>query len=122
MKAFAVVYLCFFHKHRGIDVNYKPKPAVRPEPHSQVPSTLANEQSKSALHRSSVPLPNIQLFHSMSASAAPFWAIAKATWFSQPGKEVIRLKVLGQIQYIVLAAYKRLLCSRYWVLRGLKRW
>lgn len=79
MKAFAVVYSCFFHEHRGMNVNYKPNPAVSPEPHSQVPSTLADEQNKSALHRWSVPLPNIQLFRSMSASAAPFWAIAKAT-------------------------------------------
>jgi len=61
----------------------------------------ANEHSKSALHHSNIPLPNFQLFHSKSAFAALFWAIAKAVWFWQPGKDMLWLKVFGQIQYSV---------------------
>lgn len=101
MKALAAVSLRFCHEHRGMNVNNKTKPAARPvpEPQSRVPNMSANEHSKSALHRSSIPLPNFQLFHSRSAVVAPFWATAKAVWFWQPGKDVIGLKVFGQIQY-----------------------
>lgn len=83
MKALAAVYLCFCHEHRGMNVNNKRKPAVRPapEPHSQVPNMPANERSKSALHHCNIPLPNFQLFHSRSAFAALFWALPKPCGF-----------------------------------------
>lgn len=124
MKALAAVYLCFCHEHRGVNVNNKTKPAVKPAPesHSQVPNMLANERSKSALHYSSIPLPNFQLFHSRSAFAAPFWAIAKAVWFWQPGKDVIRLKVFGQIQYSVGCIQETFAFEVLELLGELKRW
>lgn len=83
MKALAAVYLCFCHERRGMNVNNKRKPAVRPapEPHSQVPNMPANERSKSALHHCNIPLPNFQLFHSRSAFAALFWALPKPCGF-----------------------------------------
>lgn len=101
MKALAAVCLCFCHEYRGMNINSKRKPAVRPalEPRSWVPNMSANERSESALHRSSIPLPSFQLFHSRSAFAAPFWAIAKAVWFWQPGKDLTGAKGFGQMQY-----------------------
>lgn len=61
MKALAAVYLRFCHEHRDMNLNNKPKPAVGPPPaaHSQVSDPLANEHSKSALHRSNIPLPKL---------------------------------------------------------------
>lgn len=61
MKALAAVYLRFCHEHRDTNLNNKPKPAVGPPPapHSQVSDPLANERSKSALHRSNIPLPKL---------------------------------------------------------------
>lgn len=124
MKALAPVYLCFCHERCGMNLNNKTKPAVRPapEPHSQVPNTLANERSKSALHCSNIPLPSFQLFHSRSAFSAPFWAIAKAMWFWQPGRDVIRLKVFGQIQYSVGCIQETFVFDVSELLRELKCW
>lgn len=101
-KALAAVCLCLCD-NRGTTLNNKTKPAVRPapEPHRQVPNALGNERGKSALHRSNIPLPDFQQFHSRSAFAAPFWALAKAAWVWQPGKDVIRIEDFGQLQYSV---------------------
>lgn len=124
MKALSALYLCFYHEHHGMNLNNKTKPAVglAPEPHSQVPNALANERSESALHHSNIPLPNFQLFHSRSAFAAPFWATAKAGWFWQPGKSVIRLKVFNQIQYNVDCIQETFVFGVSELLRELKRW
>lgn len=61
VKALAAVYLCFCHEHHDMNLNNKPKPAVRPPPapHSQVSDPLVNERSKSALHHSNIPLPKL---------------------------------------------------------------
>lgn len=124
MKALAAVYLCYCHEHCGMNLNNKTKPAVRPalEPHSQVPNTLSKERSKSALQCSNIPLPNFQLFYSRSAFVAPFWAIAKATWFWQAGKDMIRLKVLSQIRYSVGCLQETFVFKVLEQLGELKRW
>lgn len=109
MKALAAVCLRFCHERRDTNPNNQQKPAV-PQHHTARPQTHWLTSVANQLCTAQTFLfQNFQLFHSRSALTAPFWGTAKAAWFWQPGRDVIRLKVFNNI---VLVAYKRILCLR----------